>query len=101
MIHAICFCLERSVPLNEAEQTLHLAMFAMEGLVGRVRVRMESQYLREEALHAIAVNVSSRTGLLVARVFAGLLSREFGEDAFFYKFIHVTPEQRELQMIVT
>ena len=89
MIHAIYFRLQPFASLASAEETLHLARFAVEGLVGRSRVQMEAQCLKNEASQAIVINVSRPAGLLVALIFAGLLSRQFGEDAFSVAFLHI------------
>src|SRR5262245_8278864 len=82
MSGAYQFVFEPHVPLADAEMSLHLAMFAVEGLAGRVRVRMEANYHVDESGHAILIDASSRVGQMIARVFAGLLLREFGEDSF-------------------
>lgn len=79
---AFHFSFERHVPLAAAEMSLHLAMFAVEGLVGRVRVRMGASYVIDEMSHAIDIDGDKCVTQLVARVFAGLLMREFGEEAF-------------------
>ncbi len=76
------FALERSVPLADAEMTLHLAMFAVEGLAGRARVHLDGRYRIDFDRHAIHINASSRVGRMVARIFAHFLLREFGEEAF-------------------
>jgi hypothetical protein len=78
---AFHFDFERHVPLASAELSLHLAMFAVEGLVGQVRVRMSVKYVLDANRHSIVVE-GDRVAQTVARVFAGLLLREFGEDAF-------------------
>ena len=78
---AFHYAFERHVPLAAAEMSLHLAMFAVEGLVGQVRVRMGVRYVLDEDEQAIVID-GGRVGQMVARVFAGLLLREFGEDAF-------------------
>lgn len=78
---AFHFDFERHVPLASAELSLHLAMFAVEGLVGQVRVRMSVKYVLDEDQHSIVVE-GDRVAQMVARVFAGLLLREYGEDAF-------------------
>lgn len=78
---AFHFEFERQVPLAATEMSLHLAMFAVEGLVGQVRVRIEVKYVLDEDAHAIVIS-DGRVGEMVARVFAGLLLREFGEEAF-------------------
>lgn len=72
--------------------SLHLAMFAVEGLVGQVRVRIGLKYVLDEDAHAIVIN-GGRIGQMVARVFAGLLLREFGEEAF--QMTDESPAQQE------
>jgi len=76
------FTFEPHVPLADAEMSLHLAMFALEGLAGRVRVRLDASYQVDAENHVIRIDGSTRVGQMIARVFAGLLFREFGEDAF-------------------
>lgn len=78
---AFHFAFERHCPLAAAEMSLHLAIFAVEGLVGQVRVRMGVRYVLDEDEHAIVID-GGRVGQMVARVFAGLLLRELGEGAF-------------------
>jgi hypothetical protein len=89
------FAFERHVPLAAAEMSLHLAMFAVEGLVGRVRVRLGANYVLDENSHAIDIDGDKCVTQLVARVFAGLLLREFGEDAF--RMHRLTSDQHHLQ----
>lgn len=79
---AIHFVFDRSIPLFEAEMSLHLAMFAVEGLVGQARVRLGVKYILDHAAHAIVIESRNRVSQTVAKVFAGLLLRELGEDAF-------------------
>lgn len=71
-----------NIDLEQAEQTLHLTLFGVEGLFGPARVRLEVSYQLE--LTARVINVSGVTDVseAVARVFTSYLSREFGEDAF-------------------
>ncbi|GIW81359.1 MAG: hypothetical protein KatS3mg105_3487 [Gemmatales bacterium] len=82
------------VLLAEAEMSLHLAMFAVEGLVGRVRVRMDANYQVDPANHAIRIDGSTRVGQMIACVFAGLLFREFGEDAISIEHVTEQPIQQ-------
>jgi hypothetical protein len=79
---AFHFAFERGVSLADAEMSLHLAMFAVEGLVGQVRVRLGVRYVLDTEAHAIVIDGGNRVGQMVSRVYAGLLLREFGEDAF-------------------
>lgn len=76
------FDLDAKVPLLEAEQSLHLAIFAAEGLFGEARVRMDAAYHLDEPHRALAVDAASEVGDAVARMFTGLLIRQFGEEAF-------------------
>ncbi|GIW90233.1 MAG: hypothetical protein KatS3mg109_0665 [Pirellulaceae bacterium] len=82
MARSLLFRFKPAVELDEAETTLHLAMFAVEGLVGRARLRLEAHYEVDAETHSILVDTRTRTGRLVAHIYAGFLLREFGEDAF-------------------
>jgi len=76
------FSFSSDVPLDEAEMTLQLATFAVEGLFGTTRVRLDFGYHVDADHHMIVVDGSKEVGAAVVQVFAGLLLREFGEDAF-------------------
>jgi len=80
------FEFEPSVPLVEAELTLHLAMYAIEGLYGEARVRLEASYHLDDARRSITVDGGTEVGAALVKVFTRLLIREFGEDGF-----HVRP----------
>ena len=90
---AFHFQFERHVPLDAAEMSLHLAMFAVEGLVGRARVRLAVKYVLDEGAHCIDINGGDRVCRMVVRVFAGLLLREFGEESF--QVQHVEDDQHQ------
>lgn len=76
------FEFEQAVPVTEAEQTLHLALFAAEGLFGEARVRMDAKYTIDEANRCLVADATTEVGSAVARMFTALLLREFGEEAF-------------------
>lgn len=82
MSKSILFSFEPPVSMADAEMSLHLAMFAVEGLAGPVQVRLDSNYEIDVENRAIAISSANRVGRTIARVFAGLLHREIGEDAF-------------------
>ncbi len=84
------FTFEPHVPLVDAEMSLHLAMFAVEGLAGRAQVRLNASYQIDAASRAIRIDGSTRVGQMIARVFTGFLLREYGEDAFCVE--HVTTQ---------
>ena len=79
---SILFVFEPHVALTDAEMSLHLGMFAVEGLAGRVQVCLDANYQVDPEKHAIAIDGGNRVGRLIAESFAGLLNREFGEDSF-------------------
>lgn len=76
------FDFDRPVPIDEAEMSLHLALYAVEGLFGEARVRLEASYHVDEARSAIVVDAATEVGAAVVRVFTSLLLHEFGGDAF-------------------
>jgi hypothetical protein len=76
------FLISPDVPLDEAEMTLQLATFAAEGLFGSARVRLDFGYHIDTNRHVILVDGTKEAGAAVVKVFAGLLLREFGEEAF-------------------
>ncbi|NOT01777.1 MAG: hypothetical protein HOP29_14245 [Phycisphaerales bacterium] len=71
-----------TVPMLDAEQTLHLALFSAEGLFGSARVRLEAGYRVDEASRTVTVGAATEVGAAVVKVYTGLLLREFGENAF-------------------
>ncbi len=85
------FTFEQSVDLAEAEATLHLALYASEGLLGAARVRLEFGYQVEGPGRAIVVDATNRVGSIVARIFTALLLREFGEEAVFVRAAQPQP----------
>ncbi|MEX0718359.1 MAG: hypothetical protein WD066_17320 [Planctomycetaceae bacterium] len=70
------------VSLSDAEESLHLALFAVEGIFGRAQVRLDARYELDETGHAVMLDTTTLVGETVLRVFTGLLLREFSEDAF-------------------
>ncbi len=76
------FEFNEDIDLEQAEQTLHLTLFGVEGLYGPARVRLEVCYELDATAHVITVSGATDVSEAVARVFTSFLSREFGEDAF-------------------
>ena len=97
---AFRFVFEPQVSLAEAEMSVHLAMFAVEGLVGRVRVRLDGHYHVDEPGHAIVIDASRDVGQMISRVFTGLLLREFGEGAFHIRRVDRLPDRSKQERTV-
>ena len=81
------YVFEGSVPMDEAEATLHLAILAAESLFGVSTVRMDAAYSIDEQRRVCVVDASNDVGRCICQVFTGYLAREFGESAF-----HVRPD---------
>lgn len=80
--NAYRFAFESDGACAEAEMTLHLAIFAVEGLFGQARVRLEAGYDVDESQYAITIDATTEVGAVVVQAFTGLLLREIGADAF-------------------
>jgi hypothetical protein len=101
MSGAIQFVFSPDVPVEDAEMTLHLAMFALEGLAGRVRVRLDAHYRVEPEGRSIVLASNNRVARMVVRVFTALLIREFGEDTFRVVSVDTLPRPLEEERTVT
>lgn len=89
--HCYRFTLKPAVGLDEAEFTLHLAIFSVEGLFGGARLRTEARYQRLIDEHAILVDADTEVGVSLVQVFTNLLTREFGEDSFSVTRVEAEP----------
>lgn len=76
------FEINPDVPLEEAELSIRLAMIALEGLFGHAGVSVDARYRLDEPDRAVVVDGSTRVGAALVRVFATLLSREFGDGSY-------------------
>lgn len=74
--------INRAVSVIEAEQTLHLAILAAEGLFGASRVRMDVSYHVDEPRQTLIIDGSTGVGRAVILMFIALLIHEIGRDAF-------------------
>ncbi len=73
---------EATVPADEIESTLLLAVLAVEGLHGTSRVRLDAKYCVDSDKHACAIDADTVVGQDISRIFTGFAIREFGEAAF-------------------
>jgi len=82
----------RRVRLQDAEDTLLLALLAAEGIHGRPRVRMDSAYAVDPAVRTIVVDSSTDVGQDVCGIYTSFLTKEFSGQAF-----DVSPLDKEIQ----
>ena len=73
---------EPDVPMDAVEDSVAIAWFAAEGIHGAARVRNHAAFLVHRRRRTCLVEASTKVGRTIAKVFAGLLRREFGEDGF-------------------
>lgn len=71
-----------AIPFQDAVESLLLAVVVAECLFGRSQVRLDASFHIDENNHSCVVDASTAVGRSIARIFTGLLAREFGEDAF-------------------
>jgi hypothetical protein len=76
------YSFEASVPPDDIENTLLLAVLAAEGLHGQSRVRLEANYCFDAEKHACVIDSGSDVGRDICRMFTGFAIREFGDAAF-------------------
>jgi hypothetical protein len=90
---AFRFVFKEDVSVLDAELSLHLAIFAIEGLFGAARVRLDASYAIDESRRVIVVDASNEVGESLVRVFTNLLLREFGDDSLQVERVdaHPTP----------
>lgn len=71
-----------SMALREAEDSLLLAVLAVESLYGRSPVRLDAAFCVDREKRSCVVDAGSEVGRAIARIFTGFLTRQFGEEAF-------------------
>ncbi|MGH7222647.1 MAG: hypothetical protein ACRELF_05430, partial [Gemmataceae bacterium] len=78
------------VPVEEAEASLLLAIFAVESLHGETQTRLDSAHYFDTDKRACVIDAATAVGRDLARLFTGFLRREFGEHSF--QVEHITAE---------
>lgn len=76
------YTFSQSVNMREAEETLLLAVLAVESLFGESTVRLDASFSVDSSRRACVIDAGTEAGQAICRVFTGFLTREFGHDAF-------------------
>ena len=90
-----------SVPSEEIEATLVLAILATESLHGTSQVRLDAAHAVDAEKRSCVVDASTPVGRDLNRLFAGLVSREFGPDAFSVERVGTSQEHTQPKEIST
>ena len=67
---------------QEIEESLLLAVLAVEGIHGRCAVRLAGTFYFDREKHACVIDGSTEIGQHVAGIFTGFLQKQFGDEAF-------------------
>jgi hypothetical protein len=73
---------EDHIPLNEIEDTLMLALLAVEALHGEAQVRLDAAHHLDREQRACVLDATTPVGRSLNKLFTNFLRREFGEKAF-------------------
>jgi hypothetical protein len=88
------YTFDEKTSLTEVRDSLMLAVLSAEGIHGRAKVRLDAAFYLDEKKRACVVDAATPVGQTVAQIFTGLLTREFGEDAFTVVRLTSPPETR-------
>lgn len=70
------------IDLDDAQETLHLALLAAEGLFGRTRVHMDAAWATDETINVLIVDAGTLVGMTVNLIFTAFITAEFRADIF-------------------
>ncbi len=79
--HIYRYRFARKVPARDIEETLMLALMAVESMHGRARLRMDGRYRFDKEAHSCEIDASTKVGVELAEIFTGYATREFGDEA--------------------
>ena len=71
-----------TVPIEEVEASLVLAVMATESLHGQAQVRLDAAHAIDAGKRMCVIDASTLVGRDLNRLFIGFIGREFGEDSF-------------------
>jgi len=73
---------DSKLPVKNVEESLLLAVLAVECLHGRAKVRLDASFSLDAKKLTCVVDAATEVGCAIARIFTGFLNHEFGESAF-------------------
>lgn len=76
------FKFQDSITFSDVRDSLFVAIYAAEGLHGKAQVLLEAGIWLDEKRHSCVVDAGTVAGQSIAKVFMGLLQRQFGDDGF-------------------
>ena len=76
------YTFDKAISMLEAEDTLILAVLAVESLFGESAVKLETSYSVNALERTCVIDARSAVGRALCRIFTGYLRLEFGRNAF-------------------
>ena len=76
------YTFKRHVPIDDVQDTLTLSILAAEHLHGRAKIRLDGWWRLDRQRRTCQIDASTRVGEVIAQLFTGYLSKEFGENSF-------------------
>ncbi|MBE7461917.1 MAG: hypothetical protein HS116_00360 [Planctomycetes bacterium] len=73
---------DASIPLDDVQDTLQLAIIAAEALHGQPQVRLEAEHRMDVAARSCVIHATSPAGRDLLQIFVGYLSEEFGQNSY-------------------
>jgi len=89
------YTLTETANFHDAEDTLHLAVLAVEARVGEGRVRLDARFSIDEAARMICIDAATPTGEALNETFVYLLVKELGLGAFTVKSVRRSRRTRD------
>ena len=81
------FRLDSDIPIEEIENTLMLALVAVNSLHGVTRVRLDCQFVLDKKRRHVLVDGNTPVGRCFARILAGFADYAYGETGFRFRRI--------------
>lgn len=76
------YSFKRHLAMDDVQDSLTLAVLGAEQLHGRAKMRLDASFRLDRQRRTCTIDGSNQVGQDVARLFAGFLTREFGERSF-------------------
>lgn len=73
---------EKTVPTEDVEAALLLAIWGCEALHGEAQTRLDAAHYLDSAKRACVIDAGTLVGRDLNRLFVGFINREIGADAF-------------------
>jgi hypothetical protein len=88
------YTIAESVPAEEVEVTILLAIIATEALHGAVEARLDVAHCYDPNRRVVAIDASTPAGRDLSKLLAGFLSTEFGVGSFTVERVPHPQEQK-------